>query len=110
MLRRLTLATGFHRSEAKNLAARQQILRFAQDDKPAPHCARQRNQWSASVIATIASPMTTNRGSRHGSCRPFTAISVASPLRVTVGCGRGMLLVGLTATRMTIGSPLEMPP
>ena len=36
----------------------------------------------------------------------MTTISVGSPVRVTVGCGRGMLLVGLTAARKMIGSGL----
>ncbi len=54
--------------------------------------------------------MGTKRGNKHGSCRPRVLISVGSPLRVTVACGRGKLLVGLIATRQTIGSPLEMPP
>src|SRR5438132_5614997 len=54
--------------------------------------------------------MTTKRGSRQGSCRPRVAISVGSPERVTVFWARGKLLVGLTATRQTIGSPLEIPP
>ena len=33
-----------------------------------------------------------------------------SPVRVTVRCARGMLLVGLIAARQTSGIPLEMPP
>jgi hypothetical protein len=40
----------------------------------------------------------------------LTAIVVGSPEVVTVRCGLGMLLVGLSATRQMIGSPLEMPP
>src|SRR5260370_688730 len=58
----------------------------------------------------MLSPIGTKRGSRHGSCRPRVTISVGSPCRVTVGCGRGRLLVGFRATRSTIGSPLLMPP
>ena len=45
-----------------------------------------------------------------GRAGPSSTISVGSPARVTVCCGRGRLLVGLIATRQTIGSPLEMPP
>src|SRR5437879_3483007 len=37
-------------------------------------------------------------------------ISVGSPARVTVRCGWGRLLVGLSATRHTTGSPLLIPP
>jgi hypothetical protein len=35
---------------------------------------------------------------------------VGSPARVTVGCGRGRLLVGFSATRQTMGMPELMPP
>ncbi len=69
-----------------------------------------RKKWSMSTSATIASPIGTKRGSKHGSFRPFTRMSVDSPVRVTVRCERGILLVGWIATRHTIGIPLEMPP
>ena len=35
----------------------------------------------------------------------MVAMVVAFPARVTVGCGRGKELVGLTAQRRTIGMP-----
>ena len=67
---------------------------------------RLRRRWSISTRATIASPIGTNRGSRHGSCRPFTRISVGSPV-ARDGALRlaGCELVGLIATRHTIGMP-----
>ena len=37
-------------------------------------------------------------------------LPVGSPARVTVRCGRGMELVGLTATRQTTGCPDDRPP
>jgi hypothetical protein len=42
-----------------------------------------------STRAIIASPIGTKRGSRHGSWRPFTEISVGSPVRVTVAAAAG---------------------
>ena len=66
--------------------------------------------WSAKVIAIIASPMGTKRGSRQGSCRPLVAMVVGAPSLVTVSWGWGRLLVGLMAQRRTMGMPEEMPP
>src|SRR5207248_5677911 len=66
---------------------------------------RSYGDWSSDVCSSDL-----NLGSRHGSCLPRVTISVGAPARVTVRCGCGRLLVGLTATRHTTGSPLLMPP
>ena len=51
---------------------------------PGPDDARWRSQWSASTMATIASAIGTNRGSRQGSWRPLVRMVVGSPAVVTV--------------------------
>ena len=43
------------------------VLRYRIHRRPRPPDTRHRNQWSASTIATIASAIGTNRGSRQGS-------------------------------------------
>ena len=68
------------------------------------------SSWSASTRATLLSTMGAARGTTQGSCRPRASSSTSCPSRDTVCCRRAMVAVGLKATRMTMLSPLLMPP
>jgi hypothetical protein len=68
------------------------------------------SSWSASTIATMLSTIGTALGTTQGSWRPLALSSVSMPSRVTVFCFTPMVEVGLKATRMTMSSPLEIPP
>ena len=69
----------------------------AASDRPAPGPSSPRpSARSAAADTDRAGPWSRSRSARR--------------CRVTVCCGCGRLLVGLTATRQTIGSPLLMPP
>ena len=72
--------------------------------------ARSKSARSASAIAVIASTTGTIRGTMQRSWRPPISISRALPSRSTVCCLTPIDGVGLTASRNSIGSPLEMPP
>ena len=58
----------------------------------------------------MASTIGTARGSTQGSWRPLAERVVAEPLAVTVCCSLRIVAVGLNATRITIASPLLIPP
>ena len=66
--------------------------------------------WSTSTSAIIASTMGTARGSTQGSWRPRPSSVVGLPSTSTVSCDRMMVATGLKAARMTMFSPIEMPP
>ena len=66
--------------------------------------------WSRTTRATIDSTIGTALGNTQGSCLPLAANVVASPRALMVCCSLRIVAVGLKATRITIGSPLLIPP
>ena len=71
----------------------------------------ERIRWSAKVMATAASMAGTALGTTQGSCLPLTLIEAFSiEDKLTVFCSFAIDGVGLIATRIMMGMPLDKPP
>src|SRR5258705_12990705 len=76
------------------------------------HCSieRWRRRASARTRQVIASATGTTRGQRQGSCRPVIAKSRSWPAVSTVFWVIAVEEGGFTGMRITIRSPVEIPP